>query len=55
MLLTIAGFAIAGVVGLCLWSLWSMWVMRGIGGKGKRGLWRRISAKERYELVDRMA
>jgi inositol phosphorylceramide mannosyltransferase catalytic subunit len=54
-LLTVAGFAIAGVVGACLWSLWSMWVMRGIGGKGKRSLWRRISGKERYELLDRMA
>jgi mannosyltransferase OCH1-like enzyme len=56
MLVTVAGFAIAGVVGVCLWSLWSMWVMRGtFGVKGKRGLWRRISGKERYELIDRMA
>jgi mannosyltransferase OCH1-like enzyme len=55
LLLTVAGFAIAGIVGACLWSLWSMWVMRGIGGKGRRGLWRRLSGKERYELVDRMA
>lgn len=56
MLVTVAGFAIAGVVGACLWSLWSMWVMRGnFGVKGKRGLWRRISGKERYELIDRMA
>jgi mannosyltransferase OCH1-like enzyme len=56
LLLTVAGFASAGVVGVCLWSLWSMWVMRSIvGGKGKRGLWRRISGKDRYELIDRMA
>jgi len=55
LLLTVAGFAIAGAVGACLWWGWSMWVMRGglLGGKGKRGLWRR--GKERYELVDRMA
>jgi len=58
MLLTVAGFAIAGVVGAGLWWLWSMWVMRGVRsspGRGKKGLWRRFSAKERYELVDRMA
>ncbi|TVY85199.1 Mannosyl phosphorylinositol ceramide synthase CSH1 [Lachnellula suecica] len=55
--LTVAGFAIAGVVGGCLWFAWSMWVMRGSrtspGRKGM-GFWRRISGgKERYELLDR--
>lgn len=59
MLLTVAGFAIAGVVGGLLWWGWSLWVMR--VGKGHvrrtsgRGLWSRWTGKERYELVDRMA
>jgi mannosyltransferase OCH1-like enzyme len=57
LLLTVAGFAVAGVVGSCLWWAWSMWIMKGgrTGGRKGFGLWRRISAKERYELVDRMA
>lgn len=58
LLLTVTGFAIAAVVGGCLWWLWSMWVMRaGRTSTGRsRGFWRRmIGGKERYELVDRMA
>jgi len=56
MLLTVTGFAIAGVIGAILWWAWSMWVMRRTsGGRGRGGLWRRISGKDRYELVDRMA
>jgi mannosyltransferase OCH1-like enzyme len=60
-LLTVAGFAIAGVVGGALWYAWTVWVMNVGKGKtsaGRRrfGLWRRGSAKEgRYELLDRMA
>lgn len=56
MLLTVTGFAIAGIVGAILWWAWSMWFMkRSSGGRGRKGLWRRISGKDRYELVDRMA
>jgi mannosyltransferase OCH1-like enzyme len=58
LLLTVSGFAIAAVVGTCLWWAWSMWVMRVgkiSGGRKKFALWRKISGKERYELVDRMA
>ncbi len=64
MLLTVAGFMLAGVAGGALWWCWGMWVMRGgkKGGNGSRRRvswgewWRRRSAKEiRYELVDRMA
>jgi hypothetical protein len=57
MLLTVTGFAVAGFVGSCLWWMWSMWVMRGgmMGEKGKRGLWRRITGKERYKLIVRIA
>lgn len=57
LLLTVTGFAIAGVVGAALWYLWNMWIVRSrsSGGRSGRGFWRRISAKERYELVDRMA
>jgi mannosyltransferase OCH1-like enzyme len=57
--LTVSGFLIAGVVGGALWWLWSMWVME--TGKTSRGrtkgfsFWRRLSSKDRYELVDRMA
>jgi mannosyltransferase OCH1-like enzyme len=58
MLLTVMGFAIAGVVGGCLWWAWTMWIMKA-GKKTSKGrggwLWRMVSAKERYELVDRMA
>jgi len=58
LLLTVSGFAIAGVVGLGLWWAWSMWVMnigRTSGGKGKFSFWKRVSSRNRYELVDRMA
>lgn len=58
LLLTVSGFAIAGVIGACLWWFWSMWVMRvgqTSGGRKKFAFWRRITGKERYELVDRMA
>jgi mannosyltransferase OCH1-like enzyme len=59
LLLTVTGFAVAGVVGMCLWTCWNMWVMKGkrtSPGRKRMGLWRRISAgKERYELLDRMA
>lgn len=59
LLLTVAGFAIAGVVGGCLWWAWAMWVMKvgkTSGGRGRRfNIFKRVSAKERYELVDRMA
>ncbi|KAM0144721.1 hypothetical protein ACHAP3_000754 [Botrytis cinerea] len=54
LLLTIAGFAIAGVVGGFLWLAWNMWVVR--SGKSQRrgmALWRRVSGKDRYELLDR--
>ncbi|TEY74290.1 hypothetical protein BOTCAL_0074g00200 [Botryotinia calthae] len=53
-LLTVAGFAIAGVVGGFLWLAWNMWVVR--SGKSQRrgmALWRRVSGKDRYELLDR--
>ncbi|KAG4034215.1 hypothetical protein MFRU_003g01880 [Monilinia fructicola] len=56
MFLTVAGFAIAGVVGGCLWLAWNMWVVR--PGKSQRrglALWRRVSGKDRYELLDRVA
>lgn len=56
--LTVVGFAIAGVVGSFLWWAWSMWVMKTgktSSGRKRMSLWRRISGKERYELVDRMA
>jgi mannosyltransferase OCH1-like enzyme len=58
LLLTVSGFAVAGVVGACLWWTWSMWVMRvgkTSGGRSRLSLWRKITGKERYELVDRMA
>lgn len=58
LLLTVSGFAIAAVIGACLWWAWSIWVMRvgkTSGGRKRFGLWRRLSGKERYELVDRMA
>lgn len=58
LLLTVSGFLIAAVVGGCLWWTWSMWVMRtgkSSGGRSRFALWRKISGKERYELVDRMA
>ncbi|ATZ48182.1 hypothetical protein BCIN_03g04220 [Botrytis cinerea B05.10] len=54
LLLTVAGFAIAGVVGGFLWLAWNMWVVR--SGKSQRrgmALWRRVSGKDRYELLDR--
>lgn len=58
-LLTVTGFAIAGVVGGCLWWAWSIWVMknsRSMSGQKRRiALWRRISGKDRYELIDRVA
>ncbi|TVY49508.1 Mannosyl phosphorylinositol ceramide synthase [Lachnellula occidentalis] len=59
LLLTVSGFAIAGVVGACLWWAWSMWVMqsgRTSTGRRKMGWWSRLSGgKDRYERVDRMA
>ncbi|PVH71538.1 glycosyltransferase family 32 protein [Cadophora sp. DSE1049] len=57
LLLTVAGFAIAGVVGALLWWVWNVWIVRGKRTSGGRriSLWRRISGKERYELLDRMA
>ncbi|KAG4436121.1 hypothetical protein IFR05_008400 [Cadophora sp. M221] len=58
LLLTVTGFAIAGVVGALLWWVWNVWIVKGkrtSGGRSRLGLWRRISGKERYELVDRMA
>ncbi|KAF7957763.1 hypothetical protein EAE96_003333 [Botrytis aclada] len=53
-LLTVAGFAIAGVVGGFLWLAWNMWVVRS-GKSQRRGMafWRRVSGKDRYELLDR--
>jgi mannosyltransferase OCH1-like enzyme len=44
-LLTVAGFAMAGIVGASLWSVWKMWMMN-VGNARRKG---------RYELVDRMA
>lgn len=58
LLLTVAGFAIAGVVGVLLWWVWNVWIVRGkrtSGGRSRLPFWRRISGKERYELLDRMA
>jgi len=57
LLLTVSGFLVAGVVGGCLWWGWSMWMKLGksSGGRRRFGLWRRITGKERYELVDHMA
>jgi mannosyltransferase OCH1-like enzyme len=59
LLLTVTGFAIAGVVGGALWWAWKMWVMnvgKTSSGRGRSfGFFRRVSAKDRYELVDRMA
>ncbi|KAI9646589.1 CSG1/SUR1-like protein [Ciborinia camelliae] len=56
LLLTVAGFAVAGVVGGCLWFAWNMWVMQSVKSQ-RRGmaLWRRVSGKDRYELLDRIA
>jgi len=63
MLLTVAGFAIAGAVFALLWCCWSLWVMGSGKGKGM-GHVRRLSGggflgrwggKDRYELVDRRA
>jgi len=57
-MITLACFAVAGVVGGCLWWCWNVWVLR-VGrtaaGKKKYPTWRRLSGKERYELIDRMA
>ena len=62
LLLTVTGFTVAAVVGICLWWTWSVWVMRvGRPHKGARygsrrhGLLKLVSAKERDEVVDRMA
>merc|ERR1711939_575072 len=58
LLLTVAGFAIAGVVGVLLWWVCNVWIVRGkrtSGGRSRLPFWRRISGKERYELLDRMA
>ncbi|KAH7393557.1 nucleotide-diphospho-sugar transferase [Cadophora sp. MPI-SDFR-AT-0126] len=58
LLLTVAGFAIAGVVGALLWWVWNVWIVRGKRTSGGRSIFpwmRRISGKERYELLDRMA
>ncbi|KAK0118446.1 hypothetical protein ONS95_012731 [Cadophora gregata] len=57
LLLTVAGFAIAGVVGVLLWWAWNVWVVRGKKTSGGRKVpfWRRNFAKERYELLNRMA
>ncbi|APA07946.1 hypothetical protein SS1G_00432 [Sclerotinia sclerotiorum 1980 UF-70] len=56
LLLTVTGFAIAGIVGGCLWFAWNMWVVRS-SKSHRRGmaLWRRVSGKDRYELLDRVA
>jgi mannosyltransferase OCH1-like enzyme len=58
LLLTASGFAIAAVIGASLWWAWSMWVMRvgkTSGGRRRFGLWRKITGKETYELVGRIA
>jgi len=64
MFLTVAGFAIAGVVGIVLWWCWNGAVMRtGVGhrrsGSGSGFMsWRRWGKGKKdvkYELVDRMA
>ncbi|KAM3071900.1 CSG1/SUR1-like protein [Clarireedia jacksonii] len=56
LLLTVSGFAIAGVIGGCLWWTWTIWVMKS-GKPQRRGfaLWRRANGKDRYELLDRIA
>ncbi|KAL3425636.1 putative glycosyl transferase [Phlyctema vagabunda] len=58
--LTVTGFAIAGVVGACLWWTWATWLMKGSRpqSSGRRGVfffWGRSNAKDRYELLNRMA
>lgn len=65
MFLTVAGFALAGVLGVVLWWCWTGAIMRaGSGSTVKRRsgsgswftFWRWGSRKEaKYELVDRMA
>ncbi|RFU35867.1 hypothetical protein B7463_g508, partial [Scytalidium lignicola] len=58
LLLTVTGFAVAGVVGFCLWFLWTRSFSksaRASGGRKRFSLWRKIAGKERYELLDRMA
>jgi mannosyltransferase OCH1-like enzyme len=57
-MITLAGFAIAGVIGGFLWWCWSMWIMRvgkPIKGGKKFPVWRRLSGEKRRELIDRMA
>ncbi|PBP17048.1 hypothetical protein BUE80_DR012235 [Diplocarpon rosae] len=58
LLLTVVGFSTAFVVGAVLWWLWNACLLKGkrtSGGRSGMGLWRRISGKDRYELLDRMA
>lgn len=59
LLLTVSGFAIAGVLGALLWFLFmGNGVGKGnktSGGRGKLSFWRKFTGQERYELVDRMA
>lgn len=66
MFLTVAGFALAGVLGVAMWWCWNGAVMRAVSGSGKKRsahgsgsgfmFWRGWGKKEqKYELVDRMA
>lgn len=57
--LTVSGFIVAGVVGSCLWWVWTTYLMgssrTSSGRRRPFSFWRRTSAKERYQLLDRMA
>jgi mannosyltransferase OCH1-like enzyme len=56
LLLTVCGFAVAGVLGFSIWfACIRTTATKTSGGRGKWSFWRRISGKERYELVDRNA
>ncbi|OWP05066.1 glycosyltransferase family 32 protein [Marssonina coronariae] len=58
LLLTVIGFATAFVVGGVLWWLWNTCLLKGkrtSGGRSGMGFWRRITGKDHYELLDRMA
>lgn len=59
--LTVTVFVLVGVVAGCLWFSWNSWLAKAgktkMHSSGRRGFmfWRRGSAKNRYELLDRMA
>ncbi|EKD18001.1 uncharacterized protein L3040_004540 [Drepanopeziza brunnea f. sp. 'multigermtubi'] len=55
LLLTVIGFATAFLVGGALWWVWTSLLggKRTSGGRSRMSFWRRVSGKDRYELVDR--